>query len=84
MFDVLTVFVFDTEVVNDEGKVDVAGFMLEESICAGLVVSMFLELLVLLRGMGLIGRSSSLISRLLSPSRLGLSGLGSSDTLRTP
>ena len=45
MFDVLTVFVFDAEVVNDEGKVDIAGFMLEESVRASLVVSVFVELL---------------------------------------
>ena len=45
MFDVLAVFVFDAEVVNDEGEVDIAGFMLEESVRASLVVSVFVELL---------------------------------------
>ena len=45
MFYVFTVFVLDTEVVNDEGEVDVAGFVFEESIGAGFVASVFLELL---------------------------------------
>ena len=45
MFDVLAVFIFDAEVVNDEGKVDIAGFMLEETVRASLVVTVFVELL---------------------------------------
>ena len=45
MLNVLTVFIFDTEVVNNEGEVDIAGFMLEETVRASLVVTVFVELL---------------------------------------
>ena len=45
MFNVFTVFVLDTEVVNDEGEVDVAGFVFEESIGMSFVAAMFFKLL---------------------------------------
>ena len=44
VFDVLTVLIFDAKVINNESEGDVTGFVFEEAVGAGLMVSVLLEL----------------------------------------